>query len=69
MVKNETISKDFGSIAVNKTFLNETYITNCTRQQDICLTDSEASITDLNIWDKALSSDELVKWTTCRWVK
>ena len=67
MVKNETIPKDYGNIATNRTFLKETYIQNCRGQQDICVTDSEASVTDLSIWDEALSSDELVNWTTCRW--
>ena len=66
-MKNETISKNYGNIAPNKTFLKETYIKNCTIHQHICLTGSEASVTDLSIWDKALPFDELVKWTTCRW--
>ena len=56
MVKNETISADHGNIALNKTFLKEAYIN----------TNSEAKVTDLSIWDKALSYNELVKWTTCR---
>ena len=67
LVKNETIWKDYGNIAMNRTFLKEAYIKTCLVQQDICVTGSEVRVTDFNIWDKALSSDELVKWTTCRW--
>ena len=65
MVKNETIPKNYGNIVMNRTFLKDIYIKNCTGQ-DICLTDSKTRVTDLSVWDRALSPDELVKWTTCR---
>ena len=67
MVKNETMRKDYGNIAINRTFLKEAYIKTCTVQQYICVTDSDVKVTDFDIWDKTLSSVELVRWTTCRW--
>ena len=65
-MKNEKISKDFGNISLNRAILREVYIKNCVREGNICVTDSEVSVTELNIWDMSLTSDELVKWTTCR---
>ena len=67
MVKKEKIPKDYGNIAVTRTFIKEIHIKNCTGQQEICVTDSEVSVTDLSVWDLALSQDDLVNWTTCRW--
>ena len=65
-MKNEKISKDFGNISLNRAILREVYIKSCVREGKICVTDSEVSVTELNIWDMSLTSDELVKWTTCR---
>ena len=65
-MKNEKISKDFGNISLNRAILREVYIKSCVREGNICVTDSEVSVTELNTWDMSLTSDELVKWTTCR---
>ena len=31
-----------------------------------CTDDMGVSVTDISIWDEALTGDELIKWTTCR---
>ena len=67
MVKNETISNAYGNIAANRTYLKEVHVRNCTSLNSACITDSNVNVTDLNIWDVALLSDALLKWTTCRW--
>ena len=66
MVKNETISKDYGKMAINTTTLEEVYVSNSIWYDKKCVTSSNATVTDLNIWDRNLSYDELVNWTTCR---
>ena len=66
MVKNETISNDYGNVAINRTILKEVYARNCTCLNDKCDINSNATVTDLNIWDRALSYNELERWTTCR---
>ena len=40
---------------------------NCSYQADIlCLDNMGTTVTDLGIWGKALSHNEMVAWSTCR---
>ena len=65
MAKNETISNGYGGIAINRTTLKEVYASDSTCYDDKCVTSSNATVTDLNIWDRSLSYVQLVNWTTC----
>ena len=66
-MKNETISKEYGKISANKTTIQKTEVNNCSSKLDMCVNDYGTKVIDLNIWGNALSLDQLVKWTTCRW--
>ena len=54
---------------MNRTFLKQSVMKNCLGQDNLCTTSSGVYITDLSIWDKALTSTEMITWTTCRFCK
>ena len=66
-LKKDTISKDSGKPSMIRSALQTSYIKHCLKEQNTtCHDKSGVSITDLNIWDKALTSNQLINWTTCR---
>ena len=64
MIKNGALS--FGNVSVNRTFLKESVIKNCSDQEDVCMPTSGVNVADLSIWDEALSPAKMIKWTKCR---
>ena len=42
------------------------YIGRCYYEFKYACSSPESQYTDFNIWDRALSEEELVRWTTCK---
>ena len=55
-MKNATVPEDL---------LDSIYVGRCARDTNYCSIHS-GSYTDLNIWNRALSVDEMISWTNCR---
>ncbi len=42
------------------------YIGRCSFDHNYACSSPEGKITDFNIWDRFLSTEELIDWTTCK---
>ena len=47
--------------------LDSIYVGRCVSDSEYCSVHS-GSFTDVNIWNRALSVDEMIRWTNCRWI-
>ena len=61
ILKVKEFSIDEEKLARNKTFIKELKVNNCHLGSD-----SRTEVSDLCIWDKSLSIDEMISWSTCR---
>ncbi len=50
-------------------FLSDFYLGRCNYDEEYSCSSPESKFTDLNIWDRLLSTQDLLDWTTCRYVK
>ena len=64
MKKNE-IPEDEERTRLDKRFFEELKVINCSGQREYCTSYNGVNVTDLNIWDKALTSVEMISWTKC----
>ena len=47
-------------------FLHELKANNCTHDRDYtCVNNVGTTVADLSVWEKALSTTEMVAWSTC----
>ncbi len=53
-------------VALPERFLSEFFLGRCSYSHKFACSSPESEYTDLNIWDRSLSMDQLVKWTTCQ---
>ena len=55
--------------SVEREIFQQIKTNNCTYQPDIlCIDSAGTTVADLGIWEKALSLDDMVGWSSCRWV-
>ena len=52
---------------VPEDLLDSIYVGRCVSDTEYCSVHS-GSFTDVNIWNRALSVDEMIRWTNCRYV-
>ena len=51
---------------VPEDLLNSIYVGRCSSDTTFPCSIHSGSYTDLNIWNRALSVDEMISWTNCR---
>ena len=59
------IDEDMKNATVPEDVLDSIYVGRCARDTKYCSIHS-GSFTDLNIWNRAMSVDEMIDWTNCR---
>ena len=57
-------------VSVNREVFRDLKANNCSYYPNLNCSDSAGTrVADLGVWDKALSYEEMVGWTTCRYCK
>ncbi len=72
------ISKDGKPLSINRAdpemtevefpddFLSKVFVGRCSYDFNNGCSSPEGRITDFNIWDRFLSTEQLIEWTTCK---
>ncbi len=55
-------------VQIPEDFLSKVFLGRCSNEYKYACSSPEGQYTDLNIWDRFLSAEELIQWTTCRCV-
>ncbi len=53
-------------VDIPEDFLEKIYLGRCAYDFNYACSSPESQYTDLNIWDKFLSTEKLMQWTTCQ---
>jgi hypothetical protein len=57
------------NVTIPSNFLHKTYLGMCAQDYNGGCSGPEGQISDFNVWDRALTEEEMVDWTTCRFVE
>ncbi len=60
---------DMTGVHIPRDFLSKFYLGRCQHDHGFACSSPESEYTDFNVWDRALDTEELVEWTTCRFLK
>ena len=66
ILKREVISKEYGNLDVNATYLQNIVIRDCDGNQEQCTNTFGVTLSDLSVWNTLIPSKVLIDWTTCR---
>ncbi len=53
-------------VDIPEDFLTKVYLGRCSYDYKFACSSPESQYTDFNVWDRFLSTEDLVKWTTCQ---
>ena len=68
MTNIDFVDERLKNVKVPSNFLDIIYVGRCADNSSDCSLHS-GDITDVNIWNRALSMEEMIGWTNCRYVK
>ncbi len=57
---------DLTKLVFPEDWLSKVYLGRCSYDYGFACSSPESQYADLNIWDRFLSTEELVQWTTCQ---
>ncbi len=66
---NTTHDPEMTGVIIPEDILSKTFLGRCNNEVMFACSSPEAQYTDFNMWDRALTTEELVKWTTCKQVE
>ena len=65
VTKINNVDENMKNATVPEDLLDSIYVGRCVRDTKYCSIHL-GSFTDLNIWNRAMSVDEMINWTNCR---
>ena len=61
------VDENVRNVLVPEDMLDSIYVGRCVSDKEYCSVHA-GSFTDVNIWNRALSNNEMIRWTNCRQV-
>jgi hypothetical protein len=59
------VDENLSDLTVPIELLLKVHLLRCLNDYELDCTTPGAKVTDFNIWDKTLTAEEMIKWTSC----